>query len=287
MAAFSDPDAVAAIERMHGHNPGARPSEHLPDVHPARIPRHVAIIMDGNGRWATSRGLERKDGHRAGAQAVRSALSAAAKIGVEYLTLYSFSSENWRRPEDEVRALMQLCIDTCQSEQAELTSEGVRVRVIGRRDGLPEDVKGALDLIERMTAENRRITLCLAINYGSRGEIVDAAKSLAADVAAGKLDPAAIDEKLLESRLYTAGMPDPDLLIRTAGEMRVSNYLLWQISYSELHVTDVLWPDFGQNELHAAVRDYASRNRKFGGLTQPIFPPTSPPVPTSKSSSNS
>lgn len=264
---MDDPEAVAAIGRMHTYNPEASPQEVLPEIHPVRIPRHVAIIMDGNGRWATGRGLERKEGHRAGAQAVRVALTAAAKLGVEYLTLYSFSSENWRRPEDEVRALMQLCIDTCQSEQTELASQGVRVRVFGRREGLPEDVRGALELIEHMTSGNRRINLCLAINYGSRGEIVDAARSLAADVAAGKLAPDAIDEGMFESRLYTAGVPDPDLLIRTAGEMRVSNYLLWQISYAELHVTDVLWPDFGAGHLHTAVCDYASRTRKFGGLS--------------------
>ncbi len=263
-----DPQAQAALARIKARNPDADPAGVLPDVHPVRIPRHIAMIMDGNGRWATARGLPRTDGHKAGAKAVRTALVACSALGVEYLTLYSFSSENWRRPEDEVRALMELCVQTCHSEQAELSSTGVRVRVIGRREGLPEDVTAALDFVEQATAGGSRITLCLAINYGSRAEIADAARSLARDVAAGTLAPDQIDEAALESRLYTAGIPDPDLLIRTAGEMRVSNYLLWQISYSELYVTPTLWPDFSAKDLHAAVREYAGRNRKFGGLAK-------------------
>lgn len=266
--AVPDESARQIVAAMQARNPEADPLTHLPDVHPSRIPRHIAMIMDGNGRWATARGLPRSEGHRAGARSVRTALVACAKLGVEYLTLYSFSSENWRRPEDEVRALMELCIETCRSEQEELSSQGVRVRVIGRREGLPEDVQGALDLVESMTADGSRITLCLAINYGSRGEIADAARSLARDVAAGKLPPEAIDEAMVASRLYTAGIPDPELLVRTAGELRVSNYLLWQISYAEIHVTDVLWPDLTAQDVHRAVRDFAGRNRKFGGLTK-------------------
>ncbi|GMV26462.1 MAG: hypothetical protein AMXMBFR58_24930 [Phycisphaerae bacterium] len=255
-----------ALEAIRRRNPDADPRKFLPDVPVTRIPRHIAIIMDGNGRWATSRGLSRSEGHRAGASSVRRALVRCAELGVEYLTLYSFSSENWRRPEDEVRALMELCVENCHSQQAELSSSGVRVKVIGRREGLPEDVLGALDFVEQATAGGNRITLCLAINYGSRGEIVDAVKSLARDVAAGRLGVDQIDEAMMASRLYTAGIPDPDLLVRTAGEMRVSNYLLWQISYSELCVTPVLWPDFTAADVDAAVREYASRNRKFGGL---------------------
>lgn len=262
-----DAEGLRVLAALKARNPDADPQGLLPDVHPSRIPRHIAMIMDGNGRWATARGLPRTEGHRAGAKSVRSALVACAKLGVEYLTLYSFSSENWRRPEDEVRALMELCVQTCHSEQQELSSQSVRVRVIGRREGLPQDVQDALGFVESATASGSRITLCLAINYGSRGEITDAVRSLARDVASGTLKPEEIDEARLASRLYTAGMPDPELLIRTAGEMRISNYLLWQISYAEIHVTDVLWPDFSAADLHAAIRDYASRNRKFGGLS--------------------
>ncbi len=263
-----DDQARAIAAAMRARNPDADPLGLLPDVHPSRIPRHVAIIMDGNGRWATRQGLPRTEGHRVGARTVRTVLTEASRLGVECLTLFSFSSENWRRPEDEVRALMDLCITHCRSEQGELLSSGVRVRVIGRREGLPDDVLAALDFLEQSTAAGSRITLCLAINYGSRAEIADAARSLARDAAAGKLDPGKIDEAMLGSRLYTADLPDPDLLIRTAGEMRVSNYLLWQISYAEIHVTDVLWPEFGAEHLRTAVRDFASRNRKFGGLAR-------------------
>lgn len=256
----------AALERIRARSPESDPASFLPDVPVSRIPRHVAVIMDGNGRWASGRGLPRTDGHRHGALAIRRTLVHAARLGIEFLTLYSFSSENWRRPEEEVRALMELCIEHCHSEQAELSASGVRVVVIGRRAGLSSEVREALDLVERSTATCRRITVCLAINYGSRGEIADAARSLAMDVAAGRLAAESIDEEMVASRLYTAGIPDPDLLVRTGGEMRLSNYLLWQLSYAELHSTRVLWPDFSEADLNAAVRDFASRNRKFGGL---------------------
>ncbi|MBX3392082.1 MAG: di-trans,poly-cis-decaprenylcistransferase [Phycisphaeraceae bacterium] len=259
----------AALERIRARSPESDPAVALPDVPVSRIPRHVAVIMDGNGRWASARGRPRTDGHRAGAASIRRTLVHAAKLGIEYLTLYSFSSENWSRPEEEVRALMELCIEHCHSEQAELSSSGVRVVVIGRREGLAADVVEALEFVERSTAECRRITVCLAINYGSRGEIADAARSLARDAAAGRITAESIDETAVSSRLYTAGMPDPDLLIRTGGEMRLSNYLLWQLSYAELHSSPVLWPDFSEGDLDAAVRDFATRHRKFGGLATP------------------
>ncbi|MFM9995027.1 MAG: isoprenyl transferase [Phycisphaerales bacterium] len=262
----SDPAALEVVARMRAHNPKADPLGRLPDVHPSRIPRHIAIIMDGNGRWAEARGFPRLFGHRNGAAAVRETVEECGRLGVECLTLYSFSSENWKRSRDEVDALMALCVMYVQGERDALNREGVRFRVIGRREGLPPEVVAAIDETERSTQQNRAATLCLAINYGSRDEIVNAARSLARDAKAGTLDPDAIDADAIASRLWTADLPDPDLLIRTAGERRISNFLLWQISYAELYVTDALWPDFGVAELHRAVRDYASRERRFGGV---------------------
>lgn len=251
---------------MRRVSPEADPVGLVPDVHPSRIPRHIAVIMDGNGRWAAERGFPRIFGHRNGAIALRSLVEWCGKLGVEYLTVFSFSSENWRRPDEEIRALMALCVSYCEGEREQLRRHNIRVRVLGRREGLPEDVAAALDGLEEHTAACTGPTLCLAINYGSRDEIVDAARSLAADAASGKIRPEDIDEALVAGRLYTAGIPDPDLLIRTAGQLRVSNYLLWQISYAEMHVTDLYWPDFDREALLTAVRDYASRDRRFGGL---------------------
>lgn len=231
-----------------------------------RIPNHVAIIMDGNGRWAQQRGLPRSEGHRAGASSVREVMRACRPLGIKYLTLYSFSAENWRRPKDEIDALMELCVLYCRSEQESLVREGIRVRWIGDRDGLPPLVRGALEDVERATSTQTGATLVLAINYAGRAEITRAARLIAEDVRAGRLDPRDVDERAVTERLYTGDIPDPDLLIRTAGEMRVSNFLLWQISYAEIHVTRTLWPDFRASDLHAAVRDYACRQRKFGAL---------------------
>lgn len=261
-----DPTVVAAIERMRRVNPGADPLKLVPDVHPARVPRHIAVIMDGNGRWAAERGFPRIFGHRNGASAVREVVETCGVLGVEVLTLYSFSSENWKRPTEEVEALMAMCVLYCDGEREALVRENIRVRVIGRREGLPTDVLGALERVQEATAGCTGPMLCLAINYGSRDEIVDATRAIAAKVRAGELDPGAIDDGVFAANLYTAGIPDPDLLIRTAGEMRVSNYLLWQISYAELHVAEVCWPDFGAERLCEAVRDFASRKRRFGGL---------------------
>ncbi len=229
-------------------------------------PQHIAIIMDGNGRWAEQRGFPRSFGHRSGAGTVREIVTACGELGIDFLTLYSFSSENWKRPPDEVKALMELCVMYCDGEREELVRENVRVRVIGRLHELPDDVRGALERVQEATASCTGCTLCLAINYGSRAEIVDACRSIASAVRAGDLDPDDVDEAAIESRLYTTGLPDPDLLIRTGGELRVSNYLLWQISYAELYVTETLWPDFDEPQLRAAVEEFGRRRRRFGGL---------------------
>lgn len=262
----SDPSALAAAERIRARNPVADPLGRLPDIHPDRLPRHIAIIMDGNGRWAAAKGMPRQFGHRAGALAVRAVVEECGRLGIEVLTLYSFSLENWKRPREEVEALMQLCLAYLEGEEPELVKHQIRFVVIGRREGLPDPVVSAIRRVEERTAGFSRATLCLAINYGSRAEITDAVRGIARDAAAGRLRPDDVDESLVASRLYTAGLPDPDLLVRSAGEMRVSNYLLWQISYAELHVTPTLWPDFGVPDLHAAIRDYAGRTRRFGAV---------------------
>ncbi|MBN1943811.1 MAG: isoprenyl transferase [Phycisphaerae bacterium] len=231
-----------------------------------RFPRSVAIIMDGNGRWARQRGLPRPFGHQAGAKAVRRTVTEAARLGLEVLTLYSFSVENWSRPADEVNTLMHLYAEYLVHERPTIMENNVRLRHLGRREGLPENVLKELDETLRLSEGNTGMTLCLAINYGSRLEITDAVRTLARRVADGDLLPERIDEQTISDALDTAGLPDPDLLIRTAGEMRISNYLLWQISYAEFYVTDVHWPDFGVEALHEALRAYAGRNRRFGGV---------------------
>lgn len=232
------------------------------------VPGHLAVIMDGNGRWARQRGLPRIEGHRRGVASVRRITEHCARIGIEQLTLYCLSSENWRRPEAELTFLMHLLEQYLIEERALLMRERIRLSMIGRRDGLPTSTLAELDRTVAKCAGNDGMRLCLAINYGARAEIVGAARSLAADVAAGRLAAEAIDEDLLAARLDTAGMPDPDLLIRTAGEMRISNFLLWQISYAELWVTDVAWPEFTEADLDAALAAFAARDRRFGGLTE-------------------
>lgn len=231
------------------------------------VPRHVAIIMDGNGRWAAKRGLPRAAGHRAGVKAVRETLAAAIELGIEYLTVYSFSSENWRRPVDEVNTLMGLFVEVLERELDSLQRLGIRVRVIGRDDTVPSETMNAFHRTEVKTAENTALTFVVALNYGGRAEMADAVRAVVGDVVQGKLDPAAIDEAVISEHLYTRGMPDPDLVIRTSGEMRVSNFLLWQIAYSELWVTAVLWPDFSRHDLLRAVIDYQRRERRFGGAS--------------------
>ena len=231
---------------------------------PARLPRHVAIIMDGNGRWAKQRGLPRIRGHKAGAESVRVITEEAARLGIRQLTLYTFSLQNWGRPRLEVSGLMHMLRRYLVNERKMIMQNGVRLVAIGRRDALPRSLLRALETTERLSAGNQGLTLCLALNYGGREEIVEAVRRIAADVAAGKLAPQDIDEARVSSCLYTAGMPDPDLLIRTAGEMRVSNFLLWQISYAEFYVTPVCWPEFREAQFREALRVYAQRRRTFG-----------------------
>jgi undecaprenyl diphosphate synthase len=240
-----------------------------PDPPPQGLPRHIAIIMDGNGRWAQERNQPRIAGHRAGARSVRDIVMECSRVGIKYLTLYSFSMENWKRPQEEVHALMKLCVEYLSKERQELADDNIRFLQIGRREGLPKPVLDELDQTTAVTAGCTGLTLCLAINYSSRTEITDAVRTIAAGVKAGWIDPQDIEEHTISSHLYTAGVPDPDLLIRTAGELRVSNYLLWQISYAEIYVTDVFWPDFGVDDLERALKEYASRCRRFGGIDQP------------------
>jgi undecaprenyl diphosphate synthase len=233
---------------------------------PARLPGHIAMIMDGNGRWARERGLERIEGHVRGAETVRRVVEECCRLGIGQLTLYSFSSENWKRPQREVDFLMGLLKQYLVDERPEIMKQNIRFRVIGRRGELSPEVVAEIEETERLSAANSGTTLALAVNYGSRVEIVDAVRSIAEQVKRGELVPSDIEETTISDSLYTAGMPDPDLLIRTAGEMRVSNYLLWQISYAELWVTPVSWPDFSTDVFHTALRDYAGRERRFGGL---------------------
>lgn len=233
---------------------------------PDKLPRHIAIIMDGNGRWARSQGKERVEGHARGARSVDEVTEECCRLGIGQLTLYCLSSENWKRPRAELDFLMALLKQYLLQEREKILRQNIRFTVIGRREGLPEEVIAEIDENIRLTKNNTGLTLCLAINYGSRAEIVDAVRSVAERVKRGELDPGAINEATISNSLYTAGMPDPDLLIRTAGEMRVSNYLLWQISYAELWVTPRYWPEFGAALLHEALKDYAKRERRFGGL---------------------
>ena len=251
--ADTSPQAVAAARRALG----------IPDE---QFPRSVAIIMDGNGRWARRRGLPRKAGHEAGAGNVRRIVTEAAQLGLEALTLYSFSVENWRRPANEVNILMHLYANYLRDERPTVMENNIRVRHLGRREGLPENVLRQLDETVGASSTNTGMYLCLALNYGSRAEITDAVRRIAEEAAAGRVQPPEIDEALISRSLDTAGVPDPDLLIRTSGEMRLSNYLLWQISYAELYVTEVYWPDFTAAELHKAIAKYAGRHRRFGGL---------------------
>jgi undecaprenyl diphosphate synthase len=233
---------------------------------PDTLPRHIAVIMDGNGRWAQQRGLPRVEGHQRGTQSVRSTVEECCRLGIEQLTLFCLSVENWKRPQLELDFLMALLHQYLLEERAEIMDQNIRFTTIGRRDGLPDEVLREIDENIRISQDNKGLVLCLAINYGARTELIDAARSLAEQVRQGALTPEQIDEAAFDGALYTAGRPDPDLLIRTAGEMRVSNFLLWQISYAELWVTDRCWPEFDAETLHEALRDFARRERRFGGL---------------------
>jgi len=235
----------------------------------ARMPRHVAIVMDGNGRWAQRRGLKRTDGHAAGEEALFDTVEGALDIGLKWMTVYAFSTENWRRPLDEVRFLMRFNESLLLRRRDDLNERGVRVRFIGRRGGrVPGRVRQHIADTEALTAKNRRMTLTFAFNYGGRAELVDAVRDIAAAAQRGTLRPASIDERTIARHLYAPDMPDPDLLVRTSGEYRISNYLLWELAYAELVFTDVLWPDFRREDLFAAIREYQGRTRRFGAIDE-------------------
>ncbi|UCG32236.1 MAG: isoprenyl transferase [Phycisphaerales bacterium] len=234
-----------------------------------QLPGHIAIIMDGNGRWARQRGLPRVRGHEAGSETVREIVTECARLGIACLTLYSFSTENWKRPPDEVETLMDLYARYLVKERPTIMDNNVRFVQVGREEGLPDRVVAELHETVRLSKDNTGLTLALALNYGSRTEIVDAVKCIAKQVLSGKIKPDDIDQELFARSLYTRGLPDPDLLIRTANERRISNFLLWQISYAEIYVTPTLWPDFSKEDLHAAIKDFAGRQRRFGELQDP------------------
>ena len=238
----------------------------LPEIDLTRVPRHVAIIMDGNGRWARARGLPRLEGHRAGREAVRRTLEACRDLGIGCLTLYAFSTENWRRPSDEVAGLMELLEESVVGEAEELMRHGIRLRISGDLDRLPPQVVAPLREVVARTRGNDRLVLNFALNYGGRAELLQAVRRLARDVANGLLVPEAIDDARFARYLYTEGLPEPDLLIRTGGEQRISNFLLWQIAYTELYFCDVYWPDFSAADFYTAVAAYQQRRRRFGGL---------------------
>ncbi len=231
-----------------------------------RIPEHVAIIMDGNGRWAQSRGLPRVQGHRAGMDALREIVRSSASMGIAYLTVYAFSTENWKRPSEEISGIFKLLVLYVKSEIEELNRSNVRVRVIGDMGMLPQDAQKSVDYALNTTRSNTGLVFTIALNYGGRAEIVRAAKALALRAKTGELDPEAIDAELFSSFLYTAGIPDPELIIRTGGEYRLSNFLSWQSAYSELLITEVLWPDFSPQEYEKAIRFFMERDRRFGGI---------------------
>jgi undecaprenyl diphosphate synthase len=248
----------------------ATSTDPLPELNvaPERRPRHVAIIMDGNGRWAQRHGLPRIEGHRRGVTSVRKCVEEAARLGLDQLTLYCLSSENWKRPRAELEFLMHLLEQYMVEERALMMRENIRVSVIGRPAGILPEAMQQIQQTVKLCSENTGLHLCLAINYGGRGELSDAMQQIAHEVQAGRLRPEDVTEDVVSAHLYTAGMPDPDLLIRTAGELRISNFLLWQISYAEIWVTDRCWPEFREGDLHQAIRDFAARNRRFGGLNE-------------------
>jgi undecaprenyl diphosphate synthase len=239
---------------------------HLSSEAKANLPKHVAVIMDGNGRWAKQRHLPRVEGHRAGAESARVIIRTAGELGIKYLTLYAFSAENWNRPKDEVDALMKYLVHYLKSETPELNKNNVRLEVIGQIYRLPENVQEHLKKSIATLSRNNGLTLVMALSYGSRIEIVEAVRSIAEKVKLGKLDQGDINEKVISEHLWTRNVPDPDLLIRTSGEMRISNFLLWQISYTELVVTQTFWPDFRKPQFYEALEEYTRRHRRFGGL---------------------
>jgi undecaprenyl diphosphate synthase len=246
---------------------GSEEEELVRSIDFGRLPRHVAVIMDGNGRWAQLRHKRRVEGHRAGIHAVRDTVETSARIGLEVLTLYAFSIENWKRPQSEVSTLMSLLKRYLRSELETLLENNIRFRVLGRVHELPSDVQEELQRAEERTSPNAGLRFNIALNYGGRAEITDAVRELFRELLHDGRDPSRIDEQALAAHLYTAGQPDPDLLIRTSGELRISNFLLWQIAYAEIWVTDVLWPDFRRRHLLQAIGDFQKRDRRYGGIT--------------------
>jgi undecaprenyl diphosphate synthase len=241
-------------------------SSHLSAAARASLPKHVAVIMDGNGRWAKQHGLPRVEGHRRGADSAREIIRTAGELGIKYLTLYAFSAENWNRPKDEVDALMKYLVHYLKTETKDLNKNNVRLEVIGQIHRLPDNVQEHLAKSITTLSKNNGLTLVMALSYGSRIEIVDAVRRIGEEVKRGKLDPADITENVISDHLWTRNIPDPDLLVRTSGEMRVSNFLLWQISYAELVITPTLWPEFRKPQFFAALEEYARRHRRFGGV---------------------
>jgi len=239
----------------------------LDDLSADRLPKHIAVIMDGNGRWAQQRDLPRIEGHRRGVSSVRRTVEECARLGIEQLTLYCLSSENWKRPQSELDFLMHLLEQYMVEERSIIMEQNIRVKVIGRREGIAQSAIDEMDKTVAMSANNTGTCLCLAINYGSRGEMLDAIRDIAGKIAAGEMQPSEIEEATIDAHLYTAGMPELDLMIRTAGEMRVSNFLLWQFSYAELWVTPKCWPEFEEADLQQAIHDFAARDRRYGGLS--------------------
>jgi undecaprenyl diphosphate synthase len=248
-------------------DPGSEAERLVRQIDIERIPAHVAVIMDGNGRWAQARQLPRIEGHRAGIKSVKEIVETAARLGVQVLTLYAFSKENWKRPKREVAAVFRILEQYLKKEYKVLLENDLRLRVVGQREGLPDSVIKELERVERLTRGNKRMVVALALNYGGRTEILDAVKSILAD---RRLGPADIDEELFAGRLYTAGLPDPDLVIRTSGEMRISNFLLWQIAYAEIWTTPTYWPDFRRQDFFQAVLEFQKRERRFGDVRPPL-----------------
>lgn len=245
-------------------NPRRAVSNPPQQLDPERLPTHVAVIMDGNGRWAKMRGLDRTHGHREGARAVRAVVVRARELNIQYLTLFAFSTQNWERPSEEVEHLMHLLVEFCAAEQELMRDKGIRMRVIGERDRLGVEAREAIEEVERATAHNHQMQLVIAVSYGAREELVRAVQRIATQVQNQELTPEDIDASMLSKHLWTADMPDPDLVIRTSGELRISNFLLWQIAYAELYVDDCLWPDFREQAFDQALRAYQSRQRRFG-----------------------
>ncbi len=255
---------MSMLKSLEGFiKPGSEEERLIQQIDFSRLPRHVAVIMDGNGRWARKRKRPRMEGHRAGAKSVREVVETCARLGIRFLTLYAFSKENWKRPKKEIDMLWKLLKDYLKSEDKVLVEKRFRLKVIGQMDGIPDDVRQELQRVEKLTEDHENLTIVLALNYGGRDEIVDAVKNILKEK---DLDVGSLDERTFSRFLYTNDIPDPDLLIRTSGELRVSNFLLWQIAYSEIWITKVLWPDFRKKQLLQALVDYQKRERRFGGI---------------------